>query len=96
MDAIGALVSGLDAQQAVVNGAAEQLAAADLPTTANPDPTNPAYPDVAAAGGGVDVAQQLTTLMVAADAHHLTTAALRAALSVYQDAVDILPAPPSS
>ena len=89
MDAISALVSGLDAQQAVVNGAAQQIAAADLPTSANPDPTNPAHPDVRAAGGGVDVADQLTTLMVAADAHHLTTAALRAALEVYQDATNI-------
>jgi hypothetical protein len=89
MDAINALVSGLDAQQAVVNGAAQQIAAADLPTVANPDPTNPAHPDVRAAGGNVDVADQLTTLMVAADAHHLTTAALRAALSTYQDVLDI-------
>jgi len=89
MDAISALVSGLDAQQAVVNGAAQQIAAADLPTTANADPTNPAHPDVSAAGGGVDVAQQLTTMMVAADAHHLTTVALHAALSVYQDVLDL-------
>jgi hypothetical protein len=91
MDAISSLVGGLNQAQATVNGAAQQIAADGLPTTASPDPTNPVNPDPAAATG-VDVAQQLTTMMVAADTHHLTTVALRAALSMYQDTLDILPA----
>ena len=87
MDAINALVAGTQRAQATLDAAARQIAAADLPTSAAPDPTNPAVPDPAAS---VDIAAQLTTLMIAADAHHLTTAALRSALSMYQDSIALL------
>ena len=87
MDAINALVGGAQRAQATVDAAAEQLAAADLPTTPVPDATSPAAPEPDAF---VDVAQQLTTMMVAADMHHATTAALRAAMSMYSASVDML------
>ena len=89
MDAINALLGGLNRVQTTFSGAAQQIAADGLPTTANPDPTNPVHPDPSVATD-VDVAQQLTTMMVAADAHHLTTVALRAALSMYRDSLDLL------
>ena len=93
MDAINALLGGLNQARTTFDGAAQQIAADGLPTTANPDPTNPVHPDPAVATD-VDVAQQLTTVMTAADAHRLTTVALRAALSMYQDSLAILePAP---
>ncbi len=88
MDAINSLVGGLQRSQATFDGAAQQLAGADLPTAANPDPTNPAAPAPSAANN-VDVAEQLTTMMVAADSHHLTTVALRAALSMYRDSLEL-------
>ena len=41
MDAINSLVGGMRRAQATFDAAAQQLAAADLPTATNPDPTNP-------------------------------------------------------
>ena len=87
VDAINALVGGAQRAQATVDAAAQQLAAADLPTAPVPDATSPAAPDPST---NVDVAQQLTTMMVAADMHHATTAALRAAMSMYSASVDML------
>ena len=87
VDAINALVGGAQRARATVDAAAEQLAAADLPTVPVPDATSPAAPNPDAF---VDVAQQLTTMMVAAGMHHATTAALRAAMSTYSASVDML------
>jgi hypothetical protein len=87
VDAVNALVGGAQRAQATVDAAAEQVAAADLPTTPVPDAASPAPPDPST---NVDVAEQLTTMMVAAGTHHATTAALRAAMSMYSASVDML------
>jgi hypothetical protein len=87
VDAINSLVAGTQAAQRTFDSAAEPLAAADLATTTVPDATTPAAPNPST---NIDVAQQLTTMMVAADVHHATTAALRAALSMYSASVDML------
>ena len=89
MDAINSLVGGAQRAQATVDAAAQQIAAADLPTAENPDPTNPAHP-IPPGSHDVDVADQLTTMMVAADMHHVTTAALRAAFATYRDSLALL------
>jgi len=92
MDAINSLVAGTQRIERTFDAAAGAVAADGLPTSANPDPTNPVHPDPVAAGvtGGGDLAGQLVTMTVAADMHHATTAALRSALSMYQDALDLL------
>ena len=90
MDAINALAAGARRAEAVFDAAAGQVARADLPTAAAPDPTNPARPDPAAAGvGDVDVAGQMVTMMVAADAHRATTAAMRSAFALYRDSLGL-------
>ena len=38
----------------------------------------------------VDVAGQLVTMKVAADMHHVTSAALRSAFSLYRDSIDLI------
>jgi hypothetical protein len=88
MDAINSLVGGMRQAQATFDGAAQQLAAADLPTAANPDPTNPFAP--APPVHAVDVADQLVTMTTAADMHHITAAALRSAFSMYRDSLDLV------
>jgi hypothetical protein len=88
MDAIDNLVAGARRTQAVVDRAAQELAAADLPTTRDPDPANPVAP--APRAHDIDVADQLVTMHLAAGAHHATTAALRTALSIYNDSLDLL------
>lgn len=87
MDAIDSLLAGQARAQAGVDGAAAQLAAADLPTAPVPDPTAPAAPNPKAF---VDVADQLTTMRVAVDMHHITTAALRSAMSTYAASIEML------
>ena len=87
MDAINSLLAGMQSSEAMMNGAAQQIASMDLPSAIVPQPTNPANPQVST---NVDPAQQLTTMMVAADAHHLTATAMRVALSMYQDSVNML------
>ena len=89
MDAINSLLAGQRRAQGVVDAAAQQIARADLPTTADKDPAQSATPD-AGTVGDVDVADQLVTMTVGADLHHVTTAALRSALSLYQDSLDLL------
>jgi hypothetical protein len=89
MDAINSLVAGTRQAQATFDAAAEQLVGADLPTADNPDPTDPAHPSPPA-NPEVDVAGQLVTMTVAADMHHITTAALRAAFSLYRDSIDLI------
>jgi hypothetical protein len=88
MDAIDNLVSGSRRAQAIFDNAAQRLAAADLPTTRNPDPTNPASPPPRTQD--VDVAEQLTAMTVAADMHHVTTAALRSAFSLYRESIELI------
>ena len=87
MDAISSLAGSLQRAQAMFDDSAVRLASADLPTAAAPDITSPSAPDPT---NNVDVAQQLTTMMVAADAHHLSAAAMRVALSMYQDSVQLV------
>jgi hypothetical protein len=89
MDAINGLVGGLHQQQATFDAAAEQLAAADLPTANTPDPTNPAHPSPPV-NPEIDVAGQLVTMTVAADMHHITSAALRSAFSLYRDSIELI------
>jgi hypothetical protein len=88
MDAIDNLVSGSRRAQAIFDNAAARLAAADLPTTGTPDPTNAAAPEPRTQN--VDVAEQLTAMNVAVDMHHVTTAALRSAFSLYRESIDLI------
>ena len=92
MDAISSLAGSLQRAQAMFDNSAARLASSDLPTAIVPDATSPATPNASDSGasGNVDVAGQLTTMMVAADAHHLSAAAMRVALSVYQDSVQLV------
>ena len=84
MDAISSLVAGTQRAQATVDAAAQQIAQADLPTSVPTDVMNPQP------SRNVDVADQLTTMMVAADMHQITTAALRSALALYSTSVDMI------
>jgi hypothetical protein len=88
MDAINSLAAGARAAEAVFDTAAQQVAAADLPTTANRSRTNPVARPPRAGDG--DLVGQLVTMKVAADMHHVTTAALRSAFSLYRDSIDLL------
>jgi hypothetical protein len=88
MDAINSLLAGTQRAEALFNGAAQQIAQSDLPSAIVADPTNPSHPQPLA-NNDIDPAQQLTTMMVAADSHHLTTAAMRVALRMYQDAANL-------
>jgi hypothetical protein len=89
MDAINSLVGGARSAQATFDAAAQQIAAADLPTGKNPDPTNPVSPSPPTSTD-VDVASQLVTMTVAADMQHITSAALRSAFSLYRDSIDLI------
>jgi hypothetical protein len=94
MDAIDNLVAGSRRAQAIFDSAAQRLAAADLPTTENPDPTNPTSP--APRIQNVDVVEQLTAMTVAVDMHHVTTAALRSAFSLYRESIDLIRPQPAA
>jgi len=87
MDAVNALGASLQRAQVMFDNSATRLASADLPTAVGPDATSPAAPDPS---NNIDVSEQLTTMMVAADAHHLSAAAMRVALSMYQDSVQLV------
>jgi hypothetical protein len=84
MDAISSLVGASVQARAVVDAAAQHIAAADLPVSAD------GIASTAEVNRNIDVAEQMTTLMVAAGQHHATTAALRAALDMYQTSVEML------
>jgi len=86
VDAINALVVGTQDAQFLFDRAASKIAATDLPESQPPPPNAPlsAVPNF-----GIDPAELLTTMMVAADTHHITTAALRVALDVYQDSTEV-------
>ena len=89
MDAIESLVAGSWRARAGVDAAARQLAQA-----ARSNPPDPGAPGAATATPtrthDVDVAGQLVTMTIAADVHHVTTAALRSAFSLYRDALELL------
>jgi hypothetical protein len=89
-DAIDALGQSLAQTQASFDAAATKLAESDLPSAIVPDPTNLGSPKPGAVDFGVDPAQQLITMIVAADTHHVNAAAMRIALSTYQDSVDLV------
>ncbi|HUI48045.1 MAG TPA: hypothetical protein VL119_05080 [Acidimicrobiia bacterium] len=89
MDAINSLLAGTRRAEATVDATADRLAGADLPTAAEPDPTNPSSPS-SPRSQDVDVADQLVTMNVAADMHHVTTAALRSAFSLYRDSLELI------
>ena len=38
----------------------------------------------------VDIADQMVTMNIAANVHHVTTAALRSAFSMYRDSIDLI------
>jgi hypothetical protein len=86
VDAINSLVASTQRAQVMFDAAAARLASADLPTAAAPDATNPVVPDPST---NVDVAEQLITMMVAVDAHHASTAALRGAIEMYQASLEL-------
>jgi hypothetical protein len=88
MDAINSLVAGARQVRATFDTAAQQVASADLPTEKNPDPTNPVSPSPP--NTDVDVADQLVLMTLAADMHHITSAALRSAFSLYHDSIDLI------
>jgi len=88
MDAINSLVAGMHRSQVAFDGAAQQLAAADLPTAANPHPTNAFHPVPPV--HDTDLADQMVTMTLSADMHHITAAALRSAFSLYQDSLDLV------
>ena len=86
VDAINSLVASSHRAQVIFDAAAARLASADLPTAAAPDPMNPGTPDPST---DIDVADQLITMMLAADVHHASTAALRGALEMYQASLEL-------
>jgi hypothetical protein len=99
MDAINSLIGATRHAQATFDAAAQEIARADLPTTASPAHAIPLAPNALApnalapnpnGGGDADRAGQLVTMTVAADLHHATTAALRSAFSLYQDSLELL------
>jgi hypothetical protein len=89
MDAINSLIGATRNAQATFDAASREIARADLPTAANPAPTNPVAPNPTP-GGDVDLAGQLVTMTVAAEFHHVTAAALRSAFSLYQDSLELI------
>ncbi len=92
MDAIQSLLAGTQRAEVAFDGAAQQIAGADLPTAANASPGSPARPVVPGSVGShdVDIADQMVTMNIAADMHHVTTAALRSAFSMYRDSLDLI------
>jgi hypothetical protein len=89
MDAINSLIGASRHAQATFDAAAQAIARADLPTAGSPADAHPVAPNPNG-GGDVDLAGQLVTMTVAADLHHVTTAALRSAFSLYQDSLELI------
>ena len=87
VDAINSLVASTQRAQVLFDAAADRIASADLPTANAPEPTNPVAAQPPSTD--VDVAEQMITMMVAADAHHASTAALRGALELYQASLEL-------
>ncbi len=88
MDAINSLVGGMRAMQSTFDAAAQSIATADLPTSSAPDPTDPFSPKPPTMPA--DLAGRFVTLTTAADMHHVTAAALRSAVSMYRDSLDLV------
>jgi hypothetical protein len=89
MDAINSLIGATQRAQATFDAAAQQIARSDLPTATKPDSLG-AVASNPARGADVDIADQLVTMTVAADMHHVTTAALRSAFNLYQDSLELI------
>ncbi|MDQ1380686.1 MAG: hypothetical protein QOJ71_1405 [Actinomycetota bacterium] len=89
MDAINSLIGASRHAQATFDAAAQEIAGADLPTAGSPTDAHPVAPNPNG-GGDVDPAGQLVTMTVAADLHHVTTAALRSVFSLYQDSLELI------
>jgi len=89
MDAINSLTVGSLRAEATFDAAAQQVAGAELPTTATPGPTSPVAGAPAAVSDG-DLVGQIVTMNLAANVHHVTTAALRSAFSLYRDSIDLI------
>ncbi len=90
MDGISALSAGAAVSRADFQVAALKLALGDLPTeTIGPGSQAPSS-FVASPPSGIDVAEQLTTVIVSAGVHRATTAAMRSMLSMYQASADMV------
>ena len=71
------------------NAAAVRLSTAGLPRAPEEGAPAPA-PDTPPDMGDVDVAEQLVTMMVSQQMHRATTVALRAAMSMYRDSIELV------
>jgi hypothetical protein len=89
MDAINSLTAGSLRAEAAFDAAAQQVAKAGLPVATTPGPGSPSAPATSASTDG-DLVGQIVTMNLAANVHHVTTAALRSAFSLYRDSIDLL------
>ncbi len=90
MTAIDALVGGAARARASFDAAAIALSSAGLPTAPD-DPTAPAPgPDEPPLDTGVDVAEQMVTMMLASRVHSANIAVLRSALDMYAESLDLV------
>ena len=88
MDAINSLTAGSLRAEAAFDAAAQQVAKAGLPVATTPGPAGTAAATSASTDG--DLVGQIVTMNLAANVHHVTTAALRSAFSLYRDSIDLL------
>jgi hypothetical protein len=89
MDPISSLLAGAARARETFNDAAVKLSGADLPR--EPEPGAPELgPDSFPTTATVDVAEQLTTMMVSSHVHAANIAAMRAAIDTYRAAIDIV------
>jgi len=94
-DAIGSLVSGAARARGVFDDAAVALSSAMLPMEPSGPQTPAPGPDESPVNTpprdtGVDVADQMVTMMVASHMHGANIAALRSALDMYKDVLDLV------
>lgn len=89
--AIDSLLAGADRARAAFDVAALAIAGAGVvPPATGEDPAGPPPVTGAPAVATVDVAEQLTAMMVASQVHQATLAALRSAMASYRASVDLL------
>jgi len=91
MDSIDSLQASARRAHATMDAAAARIAESGLPMA--PPAADPAVP-VAPGDNGVDVAEQITTLMVASQAHRASMAAMRSVLDTYRVVMDLVEGPP--
>ena len=89
MDPISSLLAGAARARETFNDAAVKLSGADLPREPEPGAPEPG-PDSFPTTATVDVAEQLTTMMVSSHVHAANIAAMRAAIDTYRAAIDIV------